>query len=357
LCCQLVVSLFNPKEISIDIACAASCNIESVIMSRLLVVVVCCSLLAAADKGRKTPEPLPNEFVIGRDTFFDFGPPFDYLEVIAVAPDGNGTSISRIVVTPPGDACTQPVQIEVKEAIIAQSVSDLLQGNNPCLIPAAELRKEQKRCKHCLMFRGADITMRLLCSGVPRLLRMDILDRDIYNPLHAKTPEQTSWTIGLLARLDTALGPGPMDKPIFATPDPIPPPSAETSPLHELATGQFDELFPRAKFTLSGQYRQALHPISPPSVYVVSSEPMPSTSDVPQYPPLARAAHVSGRVQFTAEVGPDGQAVSIHVEGHPLLRKSVEAAVAAWTYPKTGAGTAISGVIEFRNNCTSQVRP
>ncbi len=326
-------------------------------MSRLLILLASYSLLAAATGGRKAPEPPPNEFVIGRDTFFDFGPPFHYFEVISVVPDDKGTRVSRILITPPGDACTQPAQVEVKEAVISQSVSDLLQGNNPCLIPASELHKEQKRCKHCLTFSGAEITMRVQCSGASRLLRIDILDRDIYDPVHAKTPEQTSWTMRLLDGLDTALGPGPMDKPIFATSDPTPPPSSETSSLHELAAGRFDELFPRTTFTLSDLYRQALHPILPPSVYIVSSGPTPSASDVPQYPPLARSAHVSGRVQFTAEVGPDGHPISIQVEGHPLLKKSVEAAVARWTYAKTGAGTTISGVIEFRNHCTSQVTP
>jgi hypothetical protein len=326
-------------------------------MSRLLILLAFCSLLAAATNRRKEPEPPPNEFVIGRDTFFDFGPPFHYFEVIVVLPDERGVRVSRILVTPPGDACTQPAQIEVKETTISQTTSDLLQGNNPCLIPARELHKEQKRCKHCLTFSGADIAMRVQCSGVSRLLRMDILDRDIYDPLHAKTPVRASWTMRLLDRLDAALGPGPMDKPIFTTSDPIPSPSSETPLLHELAAGRFDELFPRTPVALSDLYRQVLHPIPPPSVYVVSSEPTPSTSDAPQYPPLARSAHIGGRVQFTAEVGPDGHPTNIHVEGHPLLKKSVEAAVAKWTYAKTGTGTAISGVIEFGNNCTSQATP
>ncbi len=55
----------------------------------------------------------PQQFVIGRNTFFDFGPPFHYIDVISVAPDENGTRISRMLITPPGDPCTQPAQIEI----------------------------------------------------------------------------------------------------------------------------------------------------------------------------------------------------------------------------------------------------
>lgn len=326
-------------------------------MSRWLILLASCSLLAAASNRRKAPEPPPNDFVIGRDTFFDVGPPFHYFEVISVVPDGQETRISRILITPPGDTCTQPAQIEIKAANVSQSVSDLLEGKNPCSILESELHKEQKRCNHCLTFSGADITMRVQCSGLSRHLRMDVLDRDIYDPERAATPEQTSWTIRLLGRLDAALGPGPMQKPIFATSGSTPPPSAESPSLRELAAGKFDDLFPRTTFTLSDVYSQAMHPPAPPSVYIVSSKPPPSTSEVPQYPALARAAHVSGRVLFTAKVGSDGHPADIHLEGHPLLTKSVEAAVSGWTYVNRVIGTATSGVIEFRNNCTSQKTP
>ena len=199
--------------------------------------------------------------------------------------------------------------------------------------------------------------MRVQCNGIARHLRMDILDRDMFDAAHANTPVQTSWTMRLLGKLDAALGPGPMDKPMFATSAPAPLPLPEASSLDDLAAGKFDDLFPRTTLVLSDVYRQALHPPPPPSVHVVSAEPTPSISDVPQYPPIARAAHVSGRVQFTGKVGPDGHPADLQVQGHALLKKSVETAVSGWTYIKAASGTAISGAIEFRNNCTSQATP
>jgi hypothetical protein len=181
-------------------------------MSRWLILLASCSLLAAASNRRKAPEPPPHDFVIGRDTFFDVGPPFHYFEVISVVPDGQQTHISRILITPPGDTCTQPAQIEIKAATVSQSVSDLLEGKNPCSIPESELHKEQKRCKHCLTFSGADITMRVQCSGRSRHLRMNVLDRDIYDPAHAATPEQTSWTIKAPRQVGRGTWAGPYAK-------------------------------------------------------------------------------------------------------------------------------------------------
>lgn len=325
-------------------------------MWRPLILICCSFLVAAGDKGKKPNLP-PDQFVIGRNTFFDVGPPFNHFEVISVVANGNATRISRMLITPPGDTCTQPAQIEIKDVTVSQSVSELFEGTNPCAIADRELHREQKRCKHCLTFSGADVMMRLQCNGVTRHLQMDILDRDIYDHAHANTPAQTSWTMRLLARLDAALGPGAMQKPIFAVSDPISPPSRENALIRELAAGDFNYLFPHTTFTLSDVYKQAMHPPPQPSVQIVSADPTPTSSEPPQYPPLARAAHVSGRVRFTAIVGTDGHPTRIQIEGHPLLKKSVEAALSSWTYKNENAGTSLSGVIEFRNNCTSQSMP
>lgn len=332
-------------------------NIESVIMWRSVILLTSCSIVLAASERTKAPEPTPRQLVIGRDTFFDFGPPFHYFEVISIEPDGNQTHIARMLITPPGDPCTQPAQIELKAVTVPQPIPELLEGKNPCSISERDLRKENKRCKHCLTFSGADITMRVQCNGISRHLRMDILDRDMFDPAHANTPVQTSWTMRLLGKLDAALGPGPMDKRIIAASAPAPLPSPETSSLDELAARQFDDLFPRTTVVLSDIYRQALHPPPTPSVHVVSAEPTPSTSEVPQYPPIARFAHVSGRVQFTGKLGRDGHPADLQMQGHALLKKSVETAVSAWTYINAAPGTDISGVVDFRDNCTSQTTP
>lgn len=66
-----------------------------------------CALLAAvcvlAGPRPKKPKPLmPDRFLIGRRTFFDFGPPFEFFEIISVRTTGGGTLVERIQVTPPG---------------------------------------------------------------------------------------------------------------------------------------------------------------------------------------------------------------------------------------------------------------
>ena len=75
-----------------------------------------------------------------------------------------------------------------------------------------------KRCKKCLVFSGANIAMQVQCGSKTRVIRSDILDRDMFDPA-ANTPEHTSWTMKLLSQMDKAVGPGVMDRPIFSIPD------------------------------------------------------------------------------------------------------------------------------------------
>ena len=325
-------------------------------MSPVLILIVCCSFLAAASDKSKEHDLPPDKFIIGRDTFFDFGPPFHYLEVISVAAQGKTTGISRALITPPGHPCSQPAQIEVRDVSVSETVSDLLEGGNPCAIPDRELHREQKRCKHCLTFSGVDVVMQVECNGVPRHLRMDILDRDIYDRARSNTPAQTAWTMRLLNRLDAAIGAGAMEKPIFSAGDVVSPPSSENGLLREIAAGHFDDLFPGTTLKLSDVYKEAMHP-PPRPVHIVSADPAPTSGEPPLYPPLARAAHVSGRVRFTGTVGADGHLSGIQVEGQPLLKPSVAAAIATWSYSNAAIGAAAAGVIEFRDNCASQQVP
>lgn len=141
--------------------------------------------------------------------------------------------------------------------------------------------------------------MRLQCNGMTRHLAINILDRDIYDGARANTPAQTSWTMRLLARLDAALGPNAMEKPIFAVADPMSPPSHENALFRELAAGHFDDLFPRTTVTLSELYKQAINPPPQPSVRIVSADPSPASGGLPWYPPIARAAHVGALRQLS----------------------------------------------------------
>jgi len=72
----------------------------------LFAVVTVLPLVSATEK--KPPIPTPESFVLGRHTFIDIGPPFDFYEILSVHRDGTGTAVERITVTPHGNPCTQP---------------------------------------------------------------------------------------------------------------------------------------------------------------------------------------------------------------------------------------------------------
>lgn len=121
--------------------------------------------MPATPQRRKPQPPAPDHFLIGRRTFFDIGPPFEFYEILSVrAAAHGGTLVERIQVTPPGDVCTQAATVEVATGSINESVADLLAGTNPCSIPEKDLRRELKRCKKCLVFSGADIVMQVKCG-------------------------------------------------------------------------------------------------------------------------------------------------------------------------------------------------
>jgi hypothetical protein len=57
--------------------------------------------------------------------------------------------------------------------------------------------------------------MAVQCGDQTRLIRMDILDRDMFDPA-PKTPGHTSWTMTLMGRLDQTVGHSVMEPPVFA---------------------------------------------------------------------------------------------------------------------------------------------
>ncbi|MBV8437119.1 MAG: hypothetical protein JOY95_06355 [Silvibacterium sp.] len=150
---------------------------------------------------------MPEQLIIARHTFFDVGPPFDYYEVIQVTTEGTGLLVQRALVTPPGDVCFQPAKLELSSGTLPQTMKGLLASRNPCAIPAKELHKERARCKKCSTFGGVDVTMEVTCGGKDRQIRMNILDRDLFDSSPG-TPKNTSWSMAVLAKLDQALGPG-----------------------------------------------------------------------------------------------------------------------------------------------------
>ena len=248
-------------------------------MSHALRIVVVLSVCLTAFAKRPTAA-LPDELEIGRHTFFDFGPPFDYYEVLLVRTTSGGSSVERLTITPPGDECVQPARVETALAQSDKPVSTLLGNENPCAIPENELRRELKRRKKGLVFSGADVVIRVKCGSGIRMIRADVLDRDMFDPA-ANTPEHTTWTMELLGRLEEAVGPGVMSRPMFDLPDTKERAPTESDTLKDLEAGKFDGLFEGAPHRPSDLYRASQK--APPSVQVLSSTPL--------YPDPSRGLH------------------------------------------------------------------
>lgn len=299
----------------------------------------------------RTDVPFPVEFEIGRRTFFDFGPPFDFYEVFLIKPITGGLSIERITLTPSGNSCLQSAKVEYATATLGEDIPSLL-GHNPCAIPEKEFRKEIKRCRKCLVFSGAVVAMRAQCSGVTRIIHADILDRDMFGP-SGHTPTNTRWTMNLLGRIDNTVGPGVTDKPMFAvsSSDSLPQPLPQS--LYQIGLGTYDELFEGAPDKPSVLLKDAQNKSPRATVKLVSSSPLqPVEFALPGYPPLARLTRVEGQVIAHLKVDSSGNVNEVTFEsGHPLLRPATVDALTKWRF---GAGTDdqdIRAIIDYKTNC------
>jgi len=300
----------------------------------------------------------PGQFEIGRHTFFDFGPPFNFYEIFIVRPSATGTSVERITLTPPGQKCVAPAEVKAASASTSESVAKLLGDKNPCTISKKALRRESKRCKRCSVFSGADVVLQVRCGTETRLIRTDILEKDWFEA-SPHTPEHISWTMQVLGRLDDAVGPGIMDRPIFLVPEKGEQPEnvMDSPTLRDVSAGKYDVLFQGAPDKPSELYRAAQdHPFPPVVRLLNSSVPLgEGTFTPPTYPPIARLAGIGGRVSFKIEVDPDGKVTNLSFEsGHPLLRPAVNDAVSQWRFPKEATSQQIQITIEFGLNCSRQ---
>jgi TonB family protein len=311
---------------------------------------------SAYSQTHSSKTPFPDQFIIGRHSFFDFGPPFDFYEVFSIHSTEQGTAVERVTITPPGDACYQPASVRTATASMKKSIADLLGNTNPCTIPEKDLRREQKRCKHCAVFSGVNVTMQIKCGGNERRIRMDILDRDMFDPAPA-TPEHTSWTMNLLGKLDQALGNNVMDKPMFSVAETniLPASKLNSQRLDDLNNGTFDALFEHAPDKPSELMKEAQIAPARPRVELISSSPFsPLEPVLPIYPPIARAAHVEGQVTVKLDITPTGQTSNLSfTDGKVMLRNSVASAVSSWKFPVDAAGQHVEAVIQFDLNCPS----
>ena len=308
----------------------------------------------AQERGATTAQP--TRFEIGRHTFIDVGPPFDYYELLIVRSAENGTSIERITLTPAGDVCFSPAKYEMADGSVTETIPALLGKTNPCKIPEKELRHELKRRKKGRVFSGAEVVMQVQCGNQTRIIRSDVLDRDMFNPA-ARIPQHTSWTMELLKRLDQPVGPGVLDKPIFATSDAEHPAEKTSDPalLKELNAGKYDLLFQGAPDKPSDLYRAAQKPPPLPAVELKSSSPIaPEVFLLPKYPVLAKMAHVEGTVSLKIEVDANGAVTKFDVvSGHPLLRVGMKESMSAWRFPRIAVSQKIEATVQFTLNCPS----
>lgn len=223
------------------------------------------------------------------------------------------------------------------------------------------LRKEVKRCKKCAVLSGMNVKLQAQCASGTRIIKSDILDRDIFDP-HPTTPEYTSWTQGLLGRLAEGFGPGFWGKPVFQTGDTgqkaaVKPDAGMSA---EFRAGRYDVLFDQSTEKLSDLYRNAED--SPqyagPIVRLVSSIPhLPVSDPMPTYPAIARAAHLSihGVATVSLVVGPNGEAKDVvYSAGPPFLSAATTEAISRWKFAPEVAGQHVEVKLNFDPNCVAK---
>jgi TonB family protein len=297
---------------------------------------------------------MPESLVIARDTFWDMGPPFDYYDLIQITEVADGLSLDQVLVTPHGQACMQPAAVEERSVVLHKTMSELLEGRNPCAIPEKNLHREVKRCKKCSVFSGVNVALQASCGGADRQLRMDILDHDIYDN-RTQTPENTSWSMRVLSELGESLGPGSEAKPIFQL-SPAEPHRVPATPLvGAIRDGRYDDFFGKDSAVSKIVHEADQPPLPPPSVVIESITPVPLASpELPKYPPIARAARIEGLVQATFDVSPDGKVQNIVFIGEPrlkMLELGVSDAASKWNFPQSAWGKSGKVAIRFDINC------
>jgi TonB-like protein len=317
---------------------------------------------APNQKHRAAP-PMPDHFVIARDSFFDFGPPFHYLELFFVGPTESGSSIERILLTPIGSECFQPAKVETASALIKKTPAALLGGTNPCTIPEKELTDELKRRKHGLVFSGVNVVIQVQCGDQTRQVRSDILDRDIY-AASPNTPEHTSWTMTLLEQLDKAIGNRVIDKPAFPLPESPnktqqPRQEASSPNLLDVSQGKYDVLFPGTDIKASEVYRAAqILPPSPIVRLIGALDVPPQVFSQPVYPMLAQMVGVEGEVTFDFDIDPNGVPTNLRNDVGPVLLKgAVASAIKSWKFSKDASGQQVKTSFEFILTCKPSQNP
>jgi hypothetical protein len=304
---------------------------------------------SVAQSPSSTQREFPHkEIVLAKSSFIDIGPPFDFYSIYLLTSSVTGTDVEKIAITPPASSCLQPTT-EVSHTHLQQTLGELFDGKDLCSIPEKALRREAKRCKNCLIFSGVHITAEVQCHGKPRLIRYEVLDRDMFDA-HPGTPQGTSRTMKLMSTLDEAFGGGDLDRPIFSSASGEAQGSPNSDSLKEVESGKYDSLFSES---VSQLYRDSQLPQKRPLVAIESSSPStPISPALPPYPPIARAAHVGGRVSLQLQVGSDGKVSDVKWISGPMMLQAVSVDTAQkWLFPNAAADQTQSVVLDFNINC------
>jgi hypothetical protein len=325
-----------------------------VVFAIVFLFVISCTCIA---QKRKSQEPFPVEVVIGRDSYIDVGPPFNYYDLTFLRSEGERTDVERISLTPPTDQCYPRAEIAITHVSLSESLSSVLQGTNPCTIPEKVLKAERKRRNEGLVFSGMNVSIQVECTAGVHVMRADILDRDIFDA-HPNTPRYTAWSRTLFDKLDQATGDHPWAKPIFSVSEAAPaaPPPPQSVALQAIANGKFDSIFSDSPDRLSALYRIAQKVPHKPFIELTSSEPIRPTEYVdPVYPPTAKAAHVQGLVEFHLTIASNGLGMDIAIDSGPrMLWQAVSDAAAKWKFPADGSGKIVHGTVRFGLNCAGE---
>jgi protein TonB len=313
----------------------------------------------SANPQPSSTKNFPNRLVIGEQSFIDVGPPFDFYQIYLLRSDEDKVVVKRLTLAPGSGTCMPPT-VESAEGVLPGSLAQLLSNKNPCSISEKALHREAKRCKHCLVFSGAHVTMQVACGNTNRLIRYEVLDRDVFEE-HPNTPEHTSKTFELLSRINSTLGNDVMDRPIFSTEEQSSqrPPQSSLD-MTDLANGKFDSLFMGAADKPSLLYAEAQRPSHPANVSISKSMPVAPKNPtlLPTYPPIAKAAHVEGDLVLELDVAADGNVNSVSALSGPLMlqKGTVEAARQwvfrpQWDFPKPPQGFRVTTTVSYRLNC------
>jgi outer membrane biosynthesis protein TonB len=129
--------------------------------------------------------------------------------------------------------------------------------------------------------------------------------------------------------------------------------NADAGDLDDLQNGSFDSLFENSPHKPSELFRESQNAVPMSAVKLVSSSPsFPISPTLPVYPPIARAAHVSGLVHVQFDITSIGTISNlVFVDKSLMLHNAVSAAVVDWKFPKEAAGQHIEAVFEFNMNC------